>query len=34
MAMMDTLCALVHQLGLDFAIFVPTINKVSLTYIT
>ena len=34
MAMMDTLCALVHQLGSDFAIFIPTINKVSLTYIT
>ena len=32
MAVMDTLCALVHQLGSDFAIFVPTINKVSLTY--
>ena len=28
MAVMDTLCALVHQLGSDFAIFVPTINKV------
>lgn len=28
-AVMDTLCALVHQLGSDFAIFVPTINKVS-----
>ncbi|KIJ55748.1 hypothetical protein M422DRAFT_24274 [Sphaerobolus stellatus SS14] len=24
---MDTLCALVHQLGSDFAIFIPTINK-------
>ena len=30
MAVMDTLCALVHQLGSDFAIFVPTINKVKL----
>lgn len=28
LAVMDTLCALVHQLGSDFAIFVPTINKV------
>ena len=28
MAVMDTLCALVHQLGSDFAIFLPTINKV------
>ncbi|KAJ7577108.1 phosphatidylinositol 3-kinase [Mycena floridula] len=27
MAVMDTLCALVTQLGSDFAIFVPTINK-------
>jgi len=27
-AVMDTLCALVVQLGSDFAIFVPTINKV------
>ncbi|KAF8519025.1 phosphatidylinositol 3-kinase [Hysterangium stoloniferum] len=26
-AVMETLCALVHQLGSDFAIFVPTINK-------
>jgi FKBP12-rapamycin complex-associated protein len=30
-AVMDTLCALVHQLGSDFAIFVPTINKVCYT---
>jgi len=30
-AVMDTLCALVHQLGSDFAIFIPTINKVSFT---
>jgi FKBP12-rapamycin complex-associated protein len=29
MAVMDTLCSLVVQLGSDFAIFVPTINKVS-----
>ncbi len=29
MAVMDTLCSLVIQLGSDFAIFVPTINKVS-----
>lgn len=28
-AVMDTLCSLVIQLGSDFAIFVPTINKVS-----
>lgn len=28
MAVMDTLCSLVVQLGSDFAIFVPTINKV------
>jgi serine/threonine-protein kinase mTOR len=28
MAVMDTLCSLVSQLGSDFAIFVPTINKV------
>jgi FKBP12-rapamycin complex-associated protein len=27
MAVMDTLCSLVLQLGSDFAIFVPTINK-------
>lgn len=27
-AVMDTLCSLVIQLGSDFAIFVPTINKV------
>ncbi|KAK2463572.1 hypothetical protein APHAL10511_004323 [Amanita phalloides] len=27
MAVMDTLCSLVSQLGSDFAIFVPTINK-------
>ncbi|PSR71034.1 hypothetical protein PHLCEN_2v13082 [Hermanssonia centrifuga] len=27
MAVMDTLCALVIQLGSDFAIFVPTVNK-------
>lgn len=27
-AVMDTLCALVVQLGSDFAIFVPTVNKV------
>lgn len=30
MSVMDTLCSLVIQLGSDFAIFVPTINKVSL----
>lgn len=30
MAVMDTLCSLVIQLGSDFAIFVPTINKVCL----
>ena len=30
-AVMDTLCALVLQLGSDFAIFVPTINKVCYT---
>jgi serine/threonine-protein kinase mTOR len=29
MAVMDTLCSLVIQLGSDFAIFVPTINKVT-----
>jgi FKBP12-rapamycin complex-associated protein len=29
MAVLDTLCSLVIQLGSDFAIFVPTINKVS-----
>ena len=29
MAVMDTLCSLVIQLGSDFAIFVPTINKVN-----
>lgn len=28
MAVMDTLCAIVVQLGSDFAIFVPMINKV------
>jgi FKBP12-rapamycin complex-associated protein len=28
MAVMDTLCSFVIQLGSDFAIFVPTINKV------
>lgn len=28
MAVLDTLCSLVIQLGSDFAIFVPTINKV------
>jgi serine/threonine-protein kinase mTOR len=28
-AVMDTLCSLVIQLGSDFAIFVPTIDKVS-----
>jgi len=28
MAVMDTLCSLVIQLGSDFAIFVPTVNKV------
>lgn len=28
MAVMDTLCSLMIQLGSDFAIFVPTINKV------
>lgn len=28
-AVMDTLCSLVLQLGPDFAMFVPTINKVS-----
>ncbi len=27
--MLDTLCSLLVQLGSDFAIFVPTINKVS-----
>ena len=30
MSVMDTLCSLVVQLGSDFAIFVPTINKVHL----
>lgn len=30
MAVMDTLCSLVVQLGSDFAIFVPTISKVRL----
>jgi FKBP12-rapamycin complex-associated protein len=30
-AVMDTLCSLVIQLGSDFAIFVPTINKVGLS---
>ncbi|KAI0046207.1 atypical/PIKK/FRAP protein kinase [Auriscalpium vulgare] len=30
MAVLDTLCSLVIQLGSDFAIFVPTINKVLL----
>ena len=30
MAVMDTLCSLVIQLGSDFAIFVPTINKVGM----
>ena len=29
MAVMDTLCSLIVQLGPDFAIFVPTIAKVS-----
>ncbi len=29
-AVMETLCALIAQLGSDFAIFVPTVNKVSL----
>jgi serine/threonine-protein kinase mTOR len=29
MSVMDTLCSLVIQLGSDFAIFIPTINKVS-----
>jgi serine/threonine-protein kinase mTOR len=29
MAVLDTLCSLVIQLGSDFAIFVPTINKVN-----
>ena len=29
MAILDTLCSLVLQLGSDFAIFVPTINKAS-----
>lgn len=28
-AVMDTLCSLITQLGSDFAIFVPTINKAS-----
>ena len=32
-AVMDTLCALVYQLGSDFTIFVPTINKVCHFYI-
>lgn len=31
MAVMDTLCAIVVQLGSDFAIFVPMINKVCLS---
>jgi FKBP12-rapamycin complex-associated protein len=31
MTVMDTLCSLVIQLGSDFAIFVPTINKVRLS---
>lgn len=31
MAVMDTLCSLVVQLGSDFAIFVPTISKVRLS---
>lgn len=30
-AVMDTLCSLLLQLGSDFAIFVPTINKVCLS---
>ena len=29
-AVMETLCALLIQLGSDFAIFVPTVNKVSI----
>lgn len=33
MAVMDTLCSLVLQLGSDFAIFVPTINKVRVTMV-
>lgn len=33
MAVMGTLCSLVIQLGSDFAIFVPTINKVRRTYV-
>lgn len=32
MAVVDTLCSLVIQLGPDFAIFVPTISKVRLFY--
>ena len=32
MAVLDTLCSLVIQLGSDFAIFVPTINKVRGNY--
>lgn len=32
-AVMDTLCSLVIQLGSDFAIFVPTINKVSFFFL-
>ena len=32
MAVMDTLCALVIQLWSDFAIFVPTINKVCMSF--
>jgi FKBP12-rapamycin complex-associated protein len=32
MSVMDTLCSLVIQLGSDFAIFVPTINKVRYLY--
>jgi serine/threonine-protein kinase mTOR len=32
MAVLDTLCSLLVQLGSDFAIFVPTINKVLFLY--
>ncbi|EIN09563.1 FAT-domain-containing protein [Punctularia strigosozonata HHB-11173 SS5] len=32
MAVMDTLCSLLIQLGSDFAIFVPTINKTMVNY--
>jgi serine/threonine-protein kinase mTOR len=32
MAVMDTLCSLIIQLGSDFAIFVPTINKVCIAF--